>query len=66
MEQENLRVRIRLLKALYNVPYKIYSEHLQIHKNSFYNWLKGYYTLGDDKFIALTNYVTILELQYKE
>lgn len=47
--QENLRKQVKLLKALEDVSYTEIAEHLEIQRNSFYNWLKGYYNLSPEK-----------------
>lgn len=47
--QENLRKQVKLLKALQNISYKEIAEHLEINQHSFYNWLKGYYSLSEKK-----------------
>jgi transposase len=47
--QENLRKQIKILKALQSISYGEIAEHLEIHRNSFYNWLKGYYNLSAEK-----------------
>ena len=39
--QNELRKEIKLLKALQNVSYTEIAEHLEIHRNSLYNWLNG-------------------------
>lgn len=49
MTQNELRKKVKVLKALYNVSYKDIASKLQIHKNSMYNWLKGYFTLSTEK-----------------
>ena len=47
--QEKLRKKVKILKALQGISYTEIAEHLEIHRNSFYNWLKGYYTLSAEK-----------------
>ena len=42
---EELRERVKLLKALQNISYKEMAEYLEIKQDSFYCWLKGYYNL---------------------
>ena len=41
--QDELRKEIKLLKALQGVSYTEIAEHLEIHRNSLYNWLNGQY-----------------------
>lgn len=47
--QDELRNKVKLLKALQDISYNELSQHLEIHRNSFYNWLKGYYNLSAEK-----------------
>ena len=47
--QNELRKKVRILKATQNISYKEIAEKIQIHKNSMYNWLKGYFTLSTEK-----------------
>ena len=47
--QNELRNKVKLLKALQGVSYNEISQYLEIHRNSFYNWLKGYYNLSAEK-----------------
>lgn len=58
--QNELRKRIKLLKALQGVSYNEIAEHLEIHKNSFYNWLKGYYNLSEEKESRLIEIITLI------
>lgn len=58
--QENLRKKVRILKALQNVTYTEIAEHLEISRNSFYNWLKGYYNLSADKLNRLNEIINLL------
>ena len=44
--QEKLRKEVKLLKALHGISYNDIAGYLEIHRNSFYNWLKGYYNLS--------------------
>ena len=57
--QEKLRKDVKLLKALQSVSYTEIAGYLEIHKNSFYNWLKGYYNLSAEKEKRL---IEIIEL----
>lgn len=60
MEQDNLRKRVRILKALQSVSYKEVSEYLEIHTNSFYNWIKGYYNLSEEKANRLNEILDLI------
>lgn len=46
---DKLRIEVKLLKAMYGVSYKEIAEFLEIRQDSFYNWLKGYYNLCEER-----------------
>ena len=48
-ENEELRKRVKEIKAFQDVTYKELSEYMEMNRNAFYNWVKGYYNLGDEK-----------------
>lgn len=58
--QENLRKEVKILKALQGVQYSELAAHLEIHKNSFYNWLKGYYNLSAEKEKRLLEIINLI------
>lgn len=58
--QDNLRKQTKMLKALQNITYTEIAEHLEINRNSFYNWLNGYYNLSADKEKRLLEIITLL------
>lgn len=58
--QENLRKQVKLLKALQNISYKEIAEHLELNKNSFYNWLKGYYNFSEEKEQRLIEILSLI------
>ena len=58
--QNELRKEIKLLKALQGVSYNEIAEHLEIHRNSFYNWLKGYYNLSEEKENRLIEIINLI------
>ena len=51
--QDNYRKQVKLLKALQNITYTEIAEYLEIKRNSFYNWLNGYYELSNEKILRL-------------
>lgn len=53
LNNEKLRFEIKELKIHYGVNYKTLAEQLGIAKNSFYNWVKGYYNLSHSNQNAL-------------
>ena len=58
---ENLRKEVKLLKALQGISYKEMAEFLEIRQDSFYNWLKGYYELGEEKQSRLLDVIACLK-----
>lgn len=46
---EQLRREVKLLKALQNISYKELSNRLGITAGSFYNWVRGLYTLSPER-----------------
>lgn len=58
--QENLRKQIKMLKALQNITYTEIAEHLELNRNSFYNWLNGYYNLSIEKERRLIEIINLL------
>ena len=49
-EQYELRYLVRLAKAKNeDIHYKDFADYLEITDHSFYNWLKGYYSLSRTK-----------------
>lgn len=58
--QENLRNQVKTLKAFQGVAYTEIAEHLEMHRNSFYNWLKGYYNLSPEKEQRLIEIINLI------
>ena len=56
-----LRNQVKMLKVLQGVKYKEIAEYLEIRQDSFYNWLKGYYELGDEKQRRLLDVIACLK-----
>lgn len=46
---EELRRKCKELKAFQDISYQEMATYLEIKRNSFYNWLKGYYNLSIEK-----------------
>ena len=59
--QENLRYGVRIYKAKSGKSYRTIADDLGINPHSFYNWLKGYYELGNDKEVMLREMLKRLE-----
>ena len=45
-----------------DIYYKDFAEYLDITQHGFYNWLKGYYELSDDKLYKLIDVVVDLAM----
>ena len=60
MGQEELRKRVKLLKALQNISYKELSEYLEIKQNSLYNFIRGAYDLSDERAERLDSIISDL------
>lgn len=46
---EDLRKRVKLLKALQGIDYKEIAEYIEISPSSFYSWLNGQYEFAEDR-----------------
>lgn len=60
MNQEELRKRIKLIKALQGISYKELSEYLDIKPNSLYNFIRGQYDLSDERAKTLDSILSDL------
>lgn len=60
MNQDNLRKKVKLLKALQNISYKEISYYLDIQTNSLYNFLRGQYDLSEEKASLLASIISDL------
>lgn len=58
--QEKLRKEVKLLKALQGISYNEIACYLEIHRNSFYNWLKGYYNLSAENEKRLIEIISLV------
>ena len=58
--QDNLRKKVKVLKALQNITYTEIAEDLEINRNSFYNWLNGYYDLSKEIENRLTEIINLI------
>ena len=58
MSDNDLRQRIKVLKAFYDIPYKDIANYFNMKYNSFHSWLKGYYNF---KAYRLINYYHIID-----
>lgn len=63
MKQYEVRKMVKLAKAKNDdIYYKDFAEYLDITQHGFYNWLKGYYELSDDKLYKLIDVVVDLAM----
>lgn len=63
MEQYEVRRMVKIAKAKNDdIYYKDFAEYLNITQHGFYNWLKGYYRLSDDKLERLRDVVVDLAM----
>ena len=62
MNQNDLRQKVKLIKALYGKSYKEISKKLGIKTNSLYNYLRGQYDLSDEKVSQLESIIAQYEV----
>ena len=58
---EALRKKVKELKVYQDISYKEVAEYLEIQRNSFYNWLKGYYNLNEENQQKLQQIIDTLK-----
>ncbi len=61
MFQDEIRKRVRLLKATKNISYKELAEYLEITRSSMYNWLQSQYELSEKRALRLEEIISNLE-----
>ena len=61
MKQEELRKKVRMLKAMQNVSYKELSGYIDIKESSMYNWLRQQYSLSPEKEQLLAEVISTLK-----
>ena len=57
---EALRKQVKELKVYQDITYKELAEYLEIQRNSFYNWLNGYYNLSQEKQLRLLEIIALI------
>lgn len=57
----NLRQRVKMLKAIQGISYKELAEYIEISPKSFYSWLNGQYEFSDEREQHLIYVLTSLE-----
>lgn len=58
---DELRKQCKELKILQNIPYSEIAAYLEVNKNSFYNWLKGYYDFSEARQERLQEIISCLK-----
>lgn len=58
---DDLRKKVKLLKALQNISYKEIAEYIELPPKSFYNWLNGQYEFSEYRKEHLRNILDILK-----
>lgn len=60
MNDNQLRQKCKMIKALQNISYKEMAELLEIKQDSFYSYLRGNYSLGEVKHAQLEYIISTL------
>lgn len=60
MKQEELRKKVRILKATQDISYKELAEMIELRDSSMYNWLRNQYDLSYEKAKLLADIVALL------
>ena len=58
--QEDLRKRVKILKALQGVQYSELAAYLEIQKKRINKWLKGYYNLSAEREKRLFEIINLI------
>ena len=58
---EELRKQCKELKVFQGVAYNEIAEYLEVKRNSFYNWLKGYYDFSEERQARLKDVIACLK-----
>lgn len=56
-----LREQVKLLKVMQSISYKELASYLEISTGSFYNWVNGYYSLGNEKQSRLLDIIQTIK-----
>ncbi len=57
---DEMRKKVKLIKAIQGISYKEIASYLDIKLNSFYNWLRGQYELSDERINQLEDVISNL------
>ncbi len=66
MDDELLRVEVRILKTFYKVNYKVVSDELGIQQRSFYNWLHGQFDFSSSRKRRLKRIIEEIKQEKKK
>ena len=58
---EDLRKRVKLIKALQGITYKEIAGYIELPPKSFYSWLNGFYEFGEEREERLRDILDILQ-----
>lgn len=58
---DELRKQCKELKVFQGVPYTEIAGVLDVKRNSFYNWLKGYYDFSEERQARLKEVIACLK-----
>lgn len=58
---DDLRKRVKLLKALQKISYKEIAEYMEVQPKSFYCWINGYYEFSDERKQRLKTVIDTLQ-----
>ena len=58
--QDKLRQKVKIAKAISDWSYKDMSEVIEVSTNAFYNWLNGAYQFSRNKEVALIDLINSL------
>lgn len=61
MDDEVLRVEVKIIKTFYNITYKTIADELGIKQRSFYNWLAGQFDFSSRRKRQLKRYITMIK-----
>lgn len=61
MTNKELRIQVKLLKALNDITYSELAEMMDLSKSTIYNWLDGQFDFGQKRTNELIELVTNLK-----
>lgn len=58
---DELRKKVKLLKALQQISYKEIAEYIELPPKSFYSWLNGQYEFSEERKKRLKDVIDTLQ-----